>query len=103
MHTHPDREQRDLRLPDHRHEDTRSSAVVRVLGAVAGAVGVTIVAAIYLVGAPIVALVTGTGQILMEIRDNALRPRLFVGARHGMPFLDPAPPAPPAEPDTTET
>ena len=37
----------------------------------------------------------------METRDTLRRPRPFVGARHGLPFLDPpAPEAPPeAEPE----
>lgn len=61
---------------------------VHLLGAAAGAVGVAVVAVIYLIGAPLVALATGTVQIAMEVRDNAVRPRPFVGARHGLPFLD---------------
>ena len=74
---------------------------LRVVGVAAGAVGVAIIALVYLVGAPFVAVATGAGQILMEVRDNAVRPRPFVGARHELPFLDPPPPppVPPAEAD----
>ncbi len=93
---HDDRGQPDLRLPDHRQEIRRAPAPVRVVGAAAGAVGVGIVALVYLVGAPFIALGTGFVQILMEVRDNAVRPRPFLGARHGLPFLDP--PAPPQSP-----
>jgi len=94
----------DLRLPDHRHNMSALPAPLRVVGAAAGAVGVAIIALIYLVGAPLVAFVTGAGQILMEVRDNAVRPRPFVGTRHGLPFLDPPPPPPvqSAEADDTE-
>jgi hypothetical protein len=30
-------------------------------------------------------------QILLEVRETAVRPRPFLGARHGFPFLDPHP------------
>jgi hypothetical protein len=93
----------DLRLPDHRQEMATVRGPVRVLGAAAGALGVGIVALIYLVGAPIVAFVTGVGQIAMEIRDNAVRPRPFVGARHGLPFLDPPAAQPSRDGDADET
>ena len=46
------------------------------------------VAALSLIGAPIVAFMTGMGSILVEIRETTARPRPFVGARHGLPFLD---------------
>lgn len=102
--TRTDRSEPDLRLPDHRQEIRPVPAPLRVVGAAVGAVGVAIIALIYLVGAPLVAFVTGVGQILMEVRDNAVRPRPFIGARHGFPFLDPPPPEPvqPAEADETE-
>ena len=101
--THTDRAEPDLRLPDHRHEVRAVPTPLRVVGAAAGAVGVAIIALVYLIGAPFVALAIGAGQILMEVRDNAVRPRPFVGARHGLPFLDPPPPPPvqPAEADDT--
>lgn len=95
-HTRTESTERDLRLPDHRQETRAARGPVRMLGAIGGAVGVGIVALIYIIGAPVVALITGIGQIAMEIRDNAVRPRPFVGARHGLPFLDP-----PASPPTT--
>ncbi len=99
-----DRGEPDLRLPDHRQEIRPLPAPLRVIGAAAGAVGVAIIALVYLIGAPLIAFVTGAGQILMEVRDNAVRPRPFIGARHGFPFLDPPPPspAPPVEADETE-
>lgn len=101
---HTDRGEPDLRLPDHRHEERPVSAPVRVIGAAAGAAAGAIITLVYLIGAPLIAFVTGTGQILMEVRDNAARPRPFIGARHGFPFLDPPPPAPaqPVEADETE-
>ena len=102
--SHTDRAEPDLRLPDHRHEARTVPAPLRVVGTAAGAVGGAIIALVYLIGAPFVVLAIGTGQILMEVRDNAVRPRPFVGARHGLPFLDPPPPPPrlPAEADDTE-
>ena len=102
--SHTDRAEPDLRLPDHRHEVRTMPTPLRVVGAAAGAVGVAIIALVYLVGAPFVAVATGAGQILMEVRDNAVRPRPFVGARHGLPFLDPppSPPVPPAEANDAE-
>jgi hypothetical protein len=102
-HTHTDAIDRDLRLPDHRQEVQTARGPLRLFGALAGAAGVGIVALIYLIGAPIVAFITGVGQIAMEIRDNAVRPRPFVGARHGLPFLDPPVPAPATATDTDET
>lgn len=62
---------------------------IQIIGAAAGAVGVALIAAIYLIGAPLIALGTGIAQIASEIRENAVRPRPFLGARHGLPFLDP--------------
>jgi hypothetical protein len=99
-----DRGEPDLRLPDHRQELRPVPPPLRVIGAAAGAVGGAIIALVYLVAAPLIALATGAGQILMEVRDNAVRPRPFTGARHGFPFLDPPPPAPaqPVEADETE-
>lgn len=88
-HTNAGAIERDLRLPDHQQGVEPADGRFRMVGALAGAIGVGIVAVIYLIGAPIVAFVTGVGQIAMEIRDNAVRPRPFVGARHGLPFLDP--------------
>ena len=101
--SHTDRVEPDLQLPDHRHEVRTVPTPLRVVGAAAGAVGGAIIALVYLIGAPLVALAIGAGQILMEVRDNAVRPRPFVGARHGLPFLDPPPPPPvqPAEADDT--
>lgn len=103
--SHTDRPEPDLQLPDHRHQMNALPAPLRVVGAAAGAVGVAIIALVYLIGAPFLAFATGASQILMEVRDNAVRPRPFVGARHGLPFLDPPPPPPvqPAEADDTET
>ncbi len=102
--THTDRGEPDLRLPDHRQEIRTLPAPLRVVGATAGAVGAAIIALVYLIGAPLIAFVTGAEEILMEVRDNAVRPRPFVGARHGFPFLDPPPPAPaqPVEANDTE-
>ena len=88
----------DLRLHDPRTEMRRASGPVRMLGAAAGAVGVGLVAAAYLIAAPFIALGTGIMQIAMDIRDNAVRPRPFTGAAHGFPFLDP----PPAQAATSE-
>lgn len=93
QHMHTDRGEPDLRLPDHRQEIRRAPTPIRVIGAAGGAVGVGLVALVYLVGAPLIALATGFVQILMEVRDNAVRPRPFLGARHGLPFLDPPVPA----------
>lgn len=90
QHMRESRSEPDLRLPDHRQDDgRRAGAFVHAVGAVAGAIGVGLVALVYLVGAPFIALATGTAQIVVDIRDNAVRPRPFVGARHGFPFLDP--------------
>jgi hypothetical protein len=61
------------------------------------AVAVAAVMLVYLIVSPIVAMGTGLWQIGMEIRETAIRPRPFVGARHGFPFLDPQPTAPAAE------
>ena len=80
---------RDLRLPDHRHERTTTRGPRQIVGAAAGAVGVALIAAIYLIGAPLIAIWTGCVQIVSEIRENAMRPRPFQGTRHGLPFLDP--------------
>lgn len=81
-------------LADPRRGVRRTSGPLATIGAAAGAFGVGVVALIYLVGAPFVAMATGVGQIMMEVRDNAVRPRPFVGARHGLPFLDPPSPPP---------
>lgn len=79
----------DRQLPGHRKDAPgQVPAAVRVLGSAASAVGGGLVAALYLLGAPVVAFATGVGQILVETRENAVRPRPFVGARHGLPFLD---------------
>lgn len=91
--TPADRAEPDLRLPGHRQEAARRVPTpIRIVGAVGGAIGVSLVAAVYLIGAPLVALATGCGQIMLEIRENAVRPRPFLGARHGLPFLDPPKP-----------
>jgi hypothetical protein len=82
----------DLQLPDHRQVvQRRLPAPVRALGAAAGAVGTALIALVYLIGAPLLAIATGVSQILLEVRETAVRPRPFLGARHGFPFLDPHP------------
>ena len=87
---HIDRGEPDLQLPDHRHVvQRRLPAPVRALGAATGAVGMALIALVYLIGAPLVAVATGVSQILLEVRETAVRPRPFLGARHGFPFLDP--------------
>jgi hypothetical protein len=58
-----------------------------VARAVAG-VGVVVVMGLYIVVSPLIALGTGLAQIITEVRDTMVRPRPFVGARHGFPFLD---------------
>lgn len=92
-------EGRDLRLPSQEadHEPPgRRGPLSWVLIAV-NAVGVAVVMLVMLVVTPLVAMGTGLWQIGMETRDTAVRPRPFVGARHGFPFLDPPAPEPPAE------
>ena len=97
--THADLGEPDLQLPDHRPAVQRLlPAPVRALGAAAGAVGMALLALVYLIGAPLVAVATGVSQILLEVRETAVRPRPFLGARHGFPFLDP-----PAIPVVVET
>ncbi len=87
---HIDLGEPDLQLPDHRQVvQRRLPAPLRALGAAAGAVGMALMALVYLIGAPVVALATGVSQILLEVRETAVRPRPFLGARHGFPFLDP--------------
>lgn len=66
---------------------------VRAIGVTAGAIGAAVVATVYLVAAPFVALYAGFVHIVTEVHENAVRPRPFVGARHGLPFLDPPAPA----------
>jgi hypothetical protein len=87
----------DRQLPGHRVELRRISGPLRLIGTTAGAIGMAVIAALYVIGGPVVGLVTGGWQIVMEVRENAARPRPFVGARHGLPFLDPDVPAPPTE------
>jgi hypothetical protein len=80
----------DLQLPGHRYELRRPSpAAIRMIGASVGALGGALVGALYLIAGPLIGFATGLGQIIMEIRENAVRPRPFVGRRHGFPFLDP--------------
>lgn len=82
----------DLQLPEHRREAQRLlPAPLRLIGAAGGTIGMALIALAYLIAAPLVALGTGVSQILLEIRENAVRPRPFLGARHGFPFLDPSP------------
>jgi hypothetical protein len=82
----------DLQLPEHGQVvQRRLPAPARALGAAAGAVGTALMALVYLIGAPLVATATGVSQILLEVRETAVRPRPFLGARHGFPFLDPRP------------
>lgn len=64
-----------------------------------GVIGVSGAAVISMSSAPFVALATGIGQILIEVRENAACLRPFVGARRGFPFLDPS--FAPAEADPT--
>ncbi len=98
---HGDEAQPDLRLPDHRREPEQAvPAPLRVLGAICGAAMAAVVAVIFLVMSPLVGLAAGAGRIMMEVRENAARPRPFVGARHGFPFLDP-PVRAATEPPTT--
>jgi hypothetical protein len=64
------------------------------------AVAVALIAVICLVLSPIIAMGTKLWEILTKIRDTAVRPRPFVGAKHGFPLLDPPPaPRPAAEPE----
>lgn len=46
---------------------------------------------------------TGAWQIWMAVRENAVRPRPFVGARHGFPFLDLTVSVIPTGPTTDDT
>lgn len=95
--------ERDLQLPGHRQVAQRPlPAPLRIIGAACGALGMALIAIVYVVGAPVIALTTGIGQILSEVRENAARPRPFVGARHGFPFLDPPPLHTEIARDTTE-
>ena len=64
---------------------------MRLIGAVGGTIGMAVIALVYLISAPLVAFATGVSQILLEVRENAVRPRPFLGARHGFPFLDRSP------------
>ena len=86
---------RSLRLPsqeaDHQLSPRRGPATWLLIGV--NAVGVAVVMTAVVVVSPLVAMGTGLWEIGMEVRDTAVRPRPFVGARHGFPFLDP-PPAP---------
>jgi hypothetical protein len=95
-------ETRNLRLPSQdEHQLPGSRGRFAWILIAVNAVAVTIVMLVYLVISPFVALGTGLWQIGMEVRETALRPRPFVGARHGFPFLDPKPPAV-HEPSETE-
>ena len=92
---------RSLRLPsqdaDHQVGDRRGP--LAVVAMTINAIVVAVVMGLYLIASPVLAMATGLWEVLAEIRDTAVRPRPFVGARHGMPFLDPpvAAPAPAAE------
>lgn len=101
--TRPEGSTPDRQLPGHRFETRHSSRPLRVLGAAAGALGMSVVAALYLIAGPLVGLATGAWQICMEVRENAVRPRPFVGARHGLPFLDPTVAVRSAEPTMDDT
>jgi len=93
QHMQPDTGGPDIRLPDHRRQIRESPAPVRAVGATVGASGVAVVATAYLVAAPFVAMWTGFVRIVTEVHENAVRPRQFVGVRHGLPLLDPPVPA----------
>jgi len=90
-------ETRSLRLPSQEadHQLPRSRGPFTWILIALNAVAVGIVMLVYLLISPIVALGTWLWQIGAEVRDTAMRPRPFVGARHGFPFLDPRPPAAP--------
>jgi hypothetical protein len=74
----------------------------RLIGMLIAGPAVAVGAALYVIVSPLVSLAAGAVEILAQVRDTIVRPRPFVGARHGLPFLDPAPPPrrvgePPAE------
>jgi hypothetical protein len=89
-------ETRSLRLPSQEadHQLPRARGPFTWILIALNAVAVGLVMVVYLVIAPLVALGTGLWQIVMEVRETAMRPSPFVGARHGFPFLDPRPPEP---------
>jgi hypothetical protein len=91
-------ETRSLRLPSQEadHQLPRSRGPFTWILIALNAVAVGVVMVLVLLISPIVALGTGLWQIAMDVRDTAMRPRPFVGARHGFPFLDPPPAAPQA-------
>jgi hypothetical protein len=91
---------RSLRLPSQdEHAEMRVPRPLRYLIIAANAVVVGLLGLLLVIASPFIALGTGFWGVLTDIRDTALRPRPFVGARHGFPFLDPpkAAPQPQAE------
>ncbi|MEW6582963.1 MAG: hypothetical protein AB1416_09400 [Actinomycetota bacterium] len=75
------------------------NGAVAAVGRTLSGVGVVLAVLVVVVASPVIALVTKLGDVALEVRDAFVRPRPFTGARHGMPFLDPAPPPRPASPD----
>jgi hypothetical protein len=93
-----------LRLPsqDLSNRAMSPTGPVRYVVMSLNAVAVALIALVCLVLSPIIAMGTGLWELLTEIRDTAVRPRPFVGAKHGFPFLDPpAAPTPAAEPEAS--
>ena len=68
----------------------------RILAVAVTGPAVLVAAALYLLVSPLIALATGLVRIVLEIRDTAVRPRPFVGARPGLPGRDRPSPAPDA-------
>jgi hypothetical protein len=92
-----------LRLPSFdEHPEGRPLGVLGWVAMSLNAVAVAVVALLYLLISPLVALATGFWSVVTETRDTVVRPRPFVGADHGLPFLDPAPPPPPPPPPPDE-
>ena len=71
----------------------RRGALRLVAAGISGFFGILAMALVLLLS-PLITFFTGAVRLLAEIRDTAVRPRPFVGAVHGLPFLDPQPPAP---------
>jgi hypothetical protein len=77
----------DSSVPGH-PQSRPTPAPLRVVARTLGGVGVVVIMAAYVAISPVITLLTGMAEILTEVRETLLRPRPFVGARHGFPFLD---------------
>ena len=61
---------------------------LQVLARAVTGLGIVVVMGLYVLVSPLIALGAGLAEVITEIRDTMVRPRPFVGARHGFPFLD---------------